>query len=959
MLKTTVNVSTQHDTNRDVYSSARVSHRVLMCLWVALLSQILLITPFPAVAAVTNCGPQSPTLDPIIFCDYFSGSTLNSTIWTAEGDSVTVHDGIADIQQNVQDKGATLTASFAPLKKLRFEVMHKLHADGVFMGAISLFSTDAANGGFSLIWPNYQQLQPTSGFCYDMTTVVLRANFDSCFAVSPLQSSSYYDRWMVSVVEVDNETGQIAVDFGGDGSSEITATLPLAYRFPVFKIQFGAGGWGTGHSHQIDYVRISGIAADSSPPTVPTGIKTASSQTPGMITLTWGAAQDNEAVTGYKIYSDGILVASVGNVTTYGPLNQTALGYNVAACDGTGNCSPQSEGTALPPPGSVFNATPESGVAAAGYYHSLIIKSDGTLLSWGKNESGQLGIGSMVSRTTPTVVGIGFSAVAAGLLHSAAIKSDGSLWTWGGNTNGQLGDGTTTARNVPAKIGSDFVSVAVGQYHTLAIKADGTLWAWGANNYGQLGDGTTIQRTSRVLIGSNFRFVSAGANFSLAIKTDGSLWAWGQNDPFGSLGDFTSTNRLSPVSIGARYSTVSGGGSFTLAIKTDGALWGWGNNWYGMLGNGEGGVEHNDPRQVGFGYSKISAGGGHVLALTPTGTLWAWGMSLWGAIGDGRGLSYGQMPTNIGDGYVAIAAGAVHSVGLKADGSVWAWGQNTYGQVGDGTLVSMRTRPVLVVNPEANGFLNLQNDSTFEVPRGANVPFFTRASGEVTDRIANVSSAIQFNPEDIGKQGSVYVTAMVPVGTLVAAAPNVPARHNPNVARDATTPGYVLVQLTSTGWQAVINSQLIDLAAGVFNEQLASHTFLVNTDTTHLKGAEFCIGYGTSAPDMAIAARLRPVATIPNGDNSPINVSCTAATVSAVMQPVNCLFNWAEVNYASWFSPRAESLSTGQYFFRRYSQTNAYLAVSSDRFMYLGPLSGDSILDLGATSEWFSNASCL
>src|SRR5512140_975779 len=69
------------------------------------------------------------------------------------------------------------------------------------------------------------------------------------------------------------------------------------------------------------------------------------------------------------------------------------------------------------------------------------------------------------------------SVSAAGYAHTVALKADGSLWTWGDNTSGQLGDGTTTDRLTPVQIGSGFAGVSAGYYHTVAVKTDGTLWA--------------------------------------------------------------------------------------------------------------------------------------------------------------------------------------------------------------------------------------------------------------------------------------------------------------------------------------------------------------------------------------------------------------------------------------------------------------------------------------------------
>jgi hypothetical protein len=75
-----------------------------------------------------------------------------------------------------------------------------------------------------------------------------------------------------------------------------------------------------------------------------------------------------------------------------------------------------------------------------------------------------------------------------------AIRSDGTLWTWGGNDDGQLGNGTVFENSTPKKVGTaaNWTAVSAGRLHSFAVQADNTLWGWGRNIEGQLGDGKNV-----------------------------------------------------------------------------------------------------------------------------------------------------------------------------------------------------------------------------------------------------------------------------------------------------------------------------------------------------------------------------------------------------------------------------------------------------------------------------------
>jgi alpha-tubulin suppressor-like RCC1 family protein len=142
----------------------------------------------------------------------------------------------------------------------------------------------------------------------------------------------------------------------------------------------------------------------------------------------------------------------------------------------------------------------------------------------GNNDYGQLGDGSY-NRTNRSeqLVASNVTAIAAREFHSLFLKSDGSLWAMGWNYYGQLGDGTYDNTNQPEQIvASNVTAIAAGYLHSLFLKSDGSLWAMGWNYYGQLGDGTynSTNRPEQIVINPGYNRISAqllsGDNVSLS-----------------------------------------------------------------------------------------------------------------------------------------------------------------------------------------------------------------------------------------------------------------------------------------------------------------------------------------------------------------------------------------------------------------------------------------------------------
>jgi alpha-tubulin suppressor-like RCC1 family protein len=330
------------------------------------------------------------------------------------------------------------------------------------------------------------------------------------------------------------------------------------------------------------------------------------------------------------------------------------------------------------------------------------------LWAWGGgglNLIGVTGLNNLGYYSSPVQVGslTNWKQVAT-QFHTLAIKTDGTLWSWGANTDGRCGISNTTQYSSPIQVGALTTWKYIGHPgdHSSVIKNDGTLWTFGANQYGQLGKSNTINYSSPIQVGTltNWKFVDNGYNHTIAITTTGQLWAWGYNF-YGQLGLGVSSSTVyysSPIQVGAltNWKQVSaGGGDSCLAIKTDGTAWAWGGNFYGQLGLGNT-AYYSSPIQVGAltNWKQVSTSAywatsgfipGYTLAIKTDGTLWSWGSNAYGELGLSN-TTYYSSPVQVGllTNWKYVSAGRFAPHAIKTDGTLWSWGAGLYGENGLG-----------------------------------------------------------------------------------------------------------------------------------------------------------------------------------------------------------------------------------------------------------------------------------
>jgi alpha-tubulin suppressor-like RCC1 family protein len=283
---------------------------------------------------------------------------------------------------------------------------------------------------------------------------------------------------------------------------------------------------------------------------------------------------------------------------------------------------------------------------AAGEWHSLALKANGTVVAWGNSGDGQTSVPAGLSAVV---------AIAGGRRHNLALRINGTVVAWGENAYGKT--------VVPAGL-TNAIAVSGGEQHSLVLKSDGTVLAWGDNSLGQTNVPAGL---------SNVVKIAAGAHVNFALKSDGTVVAWGYVDS-------GQTNFPAGLSNAV---AIAAGLSHCLALTSNGCVIAWG-------GSG--------PKiEVPDGLSNVvavAAGGNHSIALKDDGTIIVFGININNQLNIPAGL------TNM----VTIAAGGFHSLALRAKSTVLPEGLvcSSSGLV-SGTPVLAGTNRVAVAVSDALG----------------------------------------------------------------------------------------------------------------------------------------------------------------------------------------------------------------------------------------------------------------
>ncbi|KAF2674084.1 RCC1/BLIP-II [Microthyrium microscopicum] len=280
------------------------------------------------------------------------------------------------------------------------------------------------------------------------------------------------------------------------------------------------------------------------------------------------------------------------------------------------------EATPAAVPSDLFPVGTKITEVAAGDTATFVVTGKGDVYGWGHFRDSQGKYGFTVDSKTNKVIEVQHSplhldllknikSISAGSDYVLAVDTAGKVYSWGNDQQGQLGRGSVKTRHVPREHGlipanihfprgTEITYVHAGGSHAFAIDKKGHTWAWGLNNFGQTGimqgagtGGNTITTPHKVTsLGTRMKMVQGGTHFSVGVTHDGECLVWGRVDG-GQMGmdvtklpdDLVAYERNKPRILLEPTPTsvkdciwAAAGTEHVIAISSNGKLYSWGFN---------------------------------------------------------------------------------------------------------------------------------------------------------------------------------------------------------------------------------------------------------------------------------------------------------------------------------------------------------------------------------------------
>ncbi|XP_018517718.1 probable E3 ubiquitin-protein ligase HERC3 [Lates calcarifer] len=253
---------------------------------------------------------------------------------------------------------------------------------------------------------------------------------------------------------------------------------------------------------------------------------------------------------------------------------------------GTVRCVDTTHSPFIPRPVEALSNTPVCQVAC-GSQHSVALSKDGQVFTWGLDSRGQLGLGKRrPGASSPqhlrSLSAVPLVQISAGGEQSFAISVSGGVFSWGRNDCGQLGLGDMTDRHTPTPVHclnmKKTIHISCGKDHTAILTKDGAVFTFGSGQYGQLGHNSFTDelcpRLVAELLGAKVTKIACGRHHTLVLTDSKRVYSFGCGEQ-GQLGHGNESHPSVPLPVqlpqdsdGPRIRNIFAGGNCSFATCT-------------------------------------------------------------------------------------------------------------------------------------------------------------------------------------------------------------------------------------------------------------------------------------------------------------------------------------------------------------------------------------------------------